>query len=55
MREIETRVDEYFADLELPGHPTIYDRLVLSLREKDLIATFNWDPFLYSGDAALFT
>jgi len=30
----------------LPDTPTIYDYLVLSLREKDLIATFNWDPFL---------
>src|SRR5690606_3970494 len=29
--------------------PTIYDYLVLSLRDKDLIATFNWDPFLYQA------
>lgn len=44
--EIERRVFEYFASLELPDEPTIYDHLVLSLREKDIIATFNWDPFL---------
>lgn len=31
---------------ELPDSPTIYDFLVLSLTEKDLIVTFNWDPLL---------
>lgn len=44
--EIERRVYDYFAALELPPFPTIYDHLVLSLRPKDVIATFNWDPFL---------
>jgi len=44
---IKNRVREYFGQLELPNCPTLYDHLVLSLREKDLIATFNWDPFLY--------
>lgn len=44
---IEHRVSEYFSSLRLPEYPTIYDYLVLSLREKDIIATFNWDPFLY--------
>ncbi len=39
-------VFDYFAGMRLPDHPTIYDHLVLSLREKDFIATFNWDPFL---------
>lgn len=47
--EIETRVRDYFNDLKLPDAPTIYDHLVLSLRPKDLIATFNWDPFLYTA------
>lgn len=45
-KTIEKRVQEYFSALSLPDAPTIYDYLVLSLREKDLIATFNWDPFL---------
>jgi hypothetical protein len=27
----------------------MYDHLVLSLREKDVIATFNLDPFLYAA------
>jgi hypothetical protein len=30
----------------MPDEPTLYDYLMLSLRETDLIATFNWDPFL---------
>lgn len=47
---IEQKVYEYFNDLELPDEPTIYDYLILSLRrDKDVIATFNWDPFLYKA------
>lgn len=44
--EIEARVYEYFSSLCIPDKPTIYDYLVLSLRDKDIIASFNWDPFL---------
>lgn len=44
--ELESSIFNYFASLELPDNPTIYDYLVLSLRPKDFIATFNWDPFL---------
>jgi hypothetical protein len=47
--EIESRVDLYFSSLELPDKPTLYDHLVLSLRPKDVIATFNWDPFLFQA------
>lgn len=32
--------------MEIPDEPTIYDYLILSLRSKDIIATFNWDPLL---------
>lgn len=46
---LEQAVFDYFARLELPEHPTLYDHLVLSLRPKDLIATFNWDPFLWQA------
>jgi hypothetical protein len=49
--EIERRVHDYFAALELPDTPTLYDHLVLSLRPKDVIATFNWDPFLWLAAA----
>ncbi|MDZ4810870.1 MAG: hypothetical protein SGI96_21755 [Bacteroidota bacterium] len=43
---IENKVYQYFYELELPDTPTLYDYLILSLREKDIIATFNWDPLL---------
>lgn len=47
---VEKAVYNYFSELELPNEPTIYDYLILSLRHrKDVIATFNWDPFLYKA------
>lgn len=46
LHEIEYSLFDYFVNLSLPDHPTIYDHLVLGLRRKDVIATFNWDPFL---------
>lgn len=49
IKEIEKRVYEYFKDMRLPDEATIYDFLVLSLRPNDLIASFNWDPFLYQA------
>ncbi len=47
--ELESAIYAYFRQLQLPDGPNVYDHLVLSLREKDLIATFNWDPFLYQA------
>jgi hypothetical protein len=46
LRQLNQHVEEYFHALALPDHPTVYDYLVLSLRESDLIASFNWDPLL---------
>ena len=46
LSNIETLIKNYFSDLELLNNSTMYDYLVLGLREKDVIATFNWDPFL---------
>lgn len=43
---LEELVYDYFDGLRLPQEPTLYDFLLLSLRPKDVIATFNWDPFL---------
>lgn len=43
---LENKVFEYFNSLELPDRVTIYDYLILSLTSKDLIISFNWDPFL---------
>lgn len=45
-QELDRAIFDYFADLKMPARPTIYDHLMLSLRRKDVIATFNWDPFL---------
>lgn len=46
---IQERIKNYFGNMQLPEEPTIYDYLILSLRSKDHIATFNWDPFLYQA------
>jgi hypothetical protein len=47
--EIEGRVRAFFQRLELPDEATLYDRLILSLRPRDIIATFNWDPLLFQA------
>ena len=47
--EIENKIYNYFSDLSLPNTVTIYDRILLSLRNKDAIFTFNWDPFLFDA------
>ena len=49
--KIEAMLLDYFSSLALPDDPTIYDYLVLGLRQKDVIATFNWDPFLLLAHA----
>jgi len=46
LQRVKDHVYEYFDQMEMPREVTIYDRIILSLRRKDLIATFNWDPFL---------
>lgn len=43
---LESRIYHYFSKLEIGNEPSIYDHLLLSLRGKDVVATFNWDPFL---------
>ena len=45
-KSLEIAISNYFSSLELPEFPTIYDLLVLSLRDKDCIASFNWDDLL---------
>lgn len=51
LAEVESRVRGYFESLRLPDFVTTYDILLLSLRPKDIIATFNWDPFLLQAYA----
>ena len=46
---IEEIIYDYFSQMELPDEPTLYDHLVLSLTGRDVIATFNWDPFLWQA------
>lgn len=46
VKEIENIIIEHFSSMQIPDEPTLYDYLILSLRRKDCIATFNWDPLL---------
>lgn len=46
---LEYKIFAYFSSLKMPHTVNYYDRLLLSLREKDAIFTFNWDPFLYEA------
>lgn len=43
---LDSNIRKYFSVLEIPDEPNIYDLLLLALRKKDLVATFNWDPLL---------
>ena len=55
--KIEERIRNFFCKFEIPNEPTIYDYLIMSLTDKDLIASFNWDPLLvqsYGRVAKLF-
>jgi len=46
LAKLDAAVRQYFGELTLPDAPTFYDYLVLSLRPKDSIITFNWDPLI---------
>jgi hypothetical protein len=43
---LETAIFDYFVGMEIPDYVTLYDELLLTLRAKDIVATFNWDPLL---------
>jgi hypothetical protein len=47
--ELDNSIAEYFGGMQLLERATIYDYLVLGLRSKDVVATFNWDPFLFQA------
>jgi len=56
--KLEKRIYAYFKQMQITDNPSIYDHLLLSLRDKDIVATFNWDPFLiqaYQRNASRFT
>jgi hypothetical protein len=44
--EIEKRTMDLFDSYAIADCVTIYDQLILSLRAKDTIVSFNWDPLL---------
>ncbi len=46
LESVEENLKDYFEKIEIPDYPTIYDYLVLGLRQSDIIGTFNWDPLL---------
>ncbi len=48
-KQVDRRIENYFLSLELPEKATLYDRIVLSLKQGDAIFTFNWDPFLFDA------
>lgn len=48
-QDMEDIIYEYFSGMGLPEEPTLYDHLVLSLTGRDMIATFNWDTFLWQA------
>lgn len=43
---IENGIRTYFKSLVIPDTPTKYDLLLLSLTNKDCVASFNWDDLL---------
>jgi len=42
----ENQLFYYYCKFQIPDNPTVYDHLLVSLTQKDLIASFNWDPLL---------
>ncbi len=50
---LENAIADYFRQLRLPDEANLYDALLLSLRPKDAIFTFNWDPLLYHSRVRL--
>ncbi len=51
--QIDQIVRDYFAAVEIDDAPTIYDHLLLGLRAKDVVATFNWDPLIVQAEMRL--
>lgn len=46
VKRIEDGIVNHYSRMQIPDNPTLYDYLILSLRNKDCIASFNWDPLL---------
>lgn len=50
-RDLEEETRRYFTRLDLPDEVCLYDELLVTLRAKDLVASFNWDPLLLQAYA----
>ena len=46
LKELEKGIYDYFRKLVIPYTPILYDYLLLSLRSKDFIFSFNWDDLI---------
>jgi hypothetical protein len=46
IQDLNSEIYNYFSRFEIPEHVTLYDEIILSLQEKDMIFSFNWDPLL---------
>ena len=46
LTDLEIGIRKYFEQLTIPYTPTVYDYLLLSLRDKDFIFSFNWDDLI---------
>lgn len=46
IQNLNAEIGSYFSKIQISKSPTLYDYLILSLRQKDAIITFNWDPLL---------
>jgi hypothetical protein len=46
LNELNSTIRDYFSKITIPDVPTVYDYLVVSMRSKDVIITFNWNPLL---------
>jgi len=50
IEEVNNLVHDYFSHFQISDSVTIYDELILSLRKKDKIFSFNWDPLLIQAE-----
>lgn len=46
IKVLDEATREYFDKVELPERVTVYDYMLLAMRPKDMIVSFNWDPLL---------
>ena len=53
--ELESVIFKYFDSLRLPDNPTLYDHLLLSLREKDVIANLQLGSVVATSGTSLST